>query len=104
MNPASRLIDAVKAAVRTGIDTRDVVAVVGKLFARTKPRGLPDDFVAFDHEPGAIGVDDHPFAPEERDRTVGGVADGDEVDECMRFVCRQTRSAVVVVEFVEPGR
>eukprot|EP01035_Chromulina_nebulosa_P039985 gene39986-54063_t len=49
-------------------------------------RGLADDLVALDHEPGAVRVEHDPFATEERDRALRGIADGDEVDERVRFV------------------
>ena len=47
---------------RAASQSGHMVAVVGKLLAGGEARGLADDLVALDHEAGAVGVLDDPFA------------------------------------------
>ena len=61
MNLAAELVDAVKTPAGPGVATRDMVAVVGKLFARREAWSFTDDLVAFNDETGAIAVLNHPF-------------------------------------------
>jgi phosphoribosylaminoimidazolecarboxamide formyltransferase/IMP cyclohydrolase len=103
MNAPAEVVDTVKTSVGLRVDSGDVVAVVGKFLARGKPGSFADDLVALDHETGAIGMHDDPFATQEGDRALGDVANGDEVDERVWFVGRQARSTVMVMEFIEPG-
>lgn len=88
MDFIAELIDTVKAALRTGIDAGRVVAVIRKLFAWGKARAFADDFVAFDDEGIAVVVVDDPFPTEKCDDAIGGIADGDKIDECVRFIER----------------
>jgi hypothetical protein len=67
-------------AVRSG----DVVAVVGKRFARGKGRELADDAFAFDDDTLVLRIGDDPFAPLESDGFLRFVVDGDEVNEGIR--------------------
>ena len=103
MDFVAEFVDAVEAAVRTRVEAGDVITVVGKLFARREPRRFADDLVALDHEPRAIGMDDDPFSAKERDAAIGCVVDRDEIHERMRFVRGQTRSAMMIAEFIEAG-
>ena len=65
---------------------------------------LAHDLVALDDEPAAVVVQDHPFAPEERDRTIRMVPNRDEVDERVRFSFRQTGAALVMNQSIKMGR
>jgi len=94
-------VDPMVTAVGSRIDGCHVVAIVGKLLAGGEAGGFADDFVGFDHELFAVAMLDDPFAAEQRDNTIGGVANRDEIDEGMRFVRRQSHAAMVVHEFVE---
>ena len=62
MDMASQIIDAVETPARTRRAGGDMRAVVGKLLARSEPRGLADDFIAFNHELAAVGVGDDPLS------------------------------------------
>ena len=95
------LVEAVKAAVRPGVARADVVAVVGKVLTRRQGGGFANDFVAFDDEPRAIGVFDDPFAAQQGHGEVGFVADGQKIDESVRFVRWQLQAVVPVDEVVE---
>ena len=101
MHFIAQLIDPMKTAVRGGIGARDVVAVVGKLFSRSQLWRFAHDAVAFDHQARAVGVLDDPFPTQQGDGAVGAVPDGNEINEGMRLVRRETRAAVMVAEFVE---
>ena len=104
VNLPAQLVDAMVAAVRARVAAADVIAVVGKLFAGRESRGFADDPVALDHEPAAIGVQDDPFAAEQGDGVRGGVVDRDKVDEGVGFVRGKAGAAMVIAEFIEPGR
>lgn len=97
----SEFIDPVKTAKRPCVHPRDVVAVIGKLLARAETRRFTDDFVALNYELTSVPVLQHPFASQQRDHAIRPIADGDEIDERMRFVLRQTFAAVMVHELVE---
>ena len=97
------LVDAVKTSVCHSITTRDVVAVVGELFARCETRSFADDFIALDYELTAVGMRHHPFSSQQRDRAIGTIFDRNEVNERVRFVRRKGWPAVVVGELVEAG-
>lgn len=99
----TELVDSVEAAGGARVDAGDVVTVIGKVFAGRKARGFADDAVALDDQMRAIGVVDHPFAAEQRDRAVGAVFDGDEIDERVGLVLGQTHAAVMINEFIETG-
>ena len=101
MNPVSVFVDPVETPVRAGVAAGHVVAVVGKLLAWREARRFTDNLVAFDDQPGAVGMHHHPFAAEESHRLVGGIPNGDEVDERMRLIRRQAGAPVVVAEFVQ---
>jgi hypothetical protein len=103
MDLPAGFIDPVEAATRSGIAAGYMVAIVGKMFTGGETGGLADDLIALNHEAGAVGVFDDPFAAEQRDRVFGGVLDRNKVDESVRLVRGQTHSAVMVSEFVEPG-
>lgn len=103
VNLAAFVIHSVKTSVRDRIAARDMVAVVGKLFARRESRCFADNLVAFDDELAAIGVNDHPFAPEQSDGAIGAVFDRDEINERVWLVGRQRRPAVVIGKFIESG-
>lgn len=103
MHVPAQVIDAMKTPARTRGAGGDMVAVVGKLFARGQSRSFADDFIALDHELTAVGVSDHPFASEQRDGVIGAVVNRDEIHERMRLVRRQAFSPVVIHEFVEVG-
>ena len=102
MNPVSKFIHAMEAAVDAGIDAGDMVAVVGELFPRRELRGLAHNSFTFDHELGAVGML-HPLASQQSDGAIGGIVDGDEVDKGMGFIRRKTGTAMVVAELVEAG-
>jgi len=104
MNPVSLIVLAMKAAVSFGIAASDMIAVVGKSLARLEAGRLADNLVAFDHNPGAIRMLDHPFPTEHGNGVVGAIADGDKIYECVRLVGRQAGATVVVTQFVEGRR
>jgi hypothetical protein len=93
-----------EAALGAGIAAGNVIAIVGKLFARSEAGCFPDDPVALDHEAGPIRMENDPFAAEQGDGVVAGIVDGDEIDKGVGFVRGQAHSAMVIAEFVEPGR
>ena len=95
------VIHPVKTAAHLGIAMRDMVAVVGELFAGGEARGFTDDFVAFDDEAAAVAVDHDPFAAQEPDGALGFVPDRDEINEGMRFIRWQAGAAVVINQLVE---
>ena len=97
------VIHAVETAAHLGIAIRDMVAIVGKLFAGREARRFADDFVAFDDQAAAVAVDHDPFSAEEPDGAVGFVLDRDEINEGVRLVRRQAGAAVVVNQLVELG-
>ena len=103
MDFPAEIVDAMETAVSARVVAGHVIAVIGKLLARREARGFADDLVALDHEAAAVGMEDHPFAPEERDGVVRRVVDRDEIDERVGLVRRQARAAVVIAEFVEAG-
>ena len=103
MDFASEMVDAVKTAVGPGVTAGDVVAVIGKLFSWREPRCLSHDFVALDHEPGAVRVLHDPFSSQESDAVFGAVVNGDVIDEGVRLVRWQAGTAMMVGEFVESG-
>ena len=96
-------IDAVKTSVRDGFTTRDVVAVIGKLFARSESRSFANDLISFDHELAAVGMRHDPFASEERYGLIRSVLDGNEIDERVRLVGRKRRPTMMVHEFIKSG-
>ena len=89
MNLLAVFVDAVKTAARDRVATGDVIAVIGELFSRRDAGSFANNFIAFDHKLAAIGVGDHPFASEQRDRAVRTVFDRDEIDERMWLVGRE---------------
>ena len=103
MDFVPQLVHAVEAAVRIGINPRDVIAVVGKLFAGSEAGRLADNLVALNHQLRAIGVQHHPFPAEERNRPVGAIANRDKVYERMGLVHRQADAAMMVAQLVEAG-
>lgn len=62
VNLRAEFIHTVKTPVGLGIGADDMIAVVGKLFARGKAGRFTDDLVSLGHEPGAVGVSDDPFS------------------------------------------
>lgn len=101
MNLPAEIVHPVEATLGFGIAAGDMVTVVGKLFPGRETRGFAHDFVAFDHEPFAIGMQDDPFAAEQDYGVLRAVGDGDMVDKRVRLVRRQARSAMVIAEFIE---
>ena len=104
MNAISLVVDAVKAPVRRRIESGNMIAIVRELLSRGEMRRLADNLVAFDHEPRAVAVHHHPFAPEEGDRSIRGVVNGDEINKRVRLVGRQASAAVMVAQLVEASR
>lgn len=104
MDAAPVVRNAVKTAVNHGIAAGDVITVVGKLLTRGQTGSLTHDFVALDHQTGAVVVEHDPFSAQQGDRVIRGVVDRNEVDKGMRFVRRQRGATVVVTQFVEGGR
>lgn len=100
---ATLVIHTVKTPVRDGVTSRDVITVVGKLFAGREARRFSDDFVTFDHELVAVGVDHDPFSAQQGDRAIGAIFNGDEIDKRVRLVGRERWSAVMIGKFVESG-
>lgn len=103
MNFFTRIIDPMEAPLRRGIQSGHMIAVIGKLLTGRQARGLAHNLVAFNDEPGAVRVFDHPFAAEKCDRAVGTVTDRNEVDKCVRLVRWQTRTAVVITQLIKGG-
>ena len=103
MDLVTQFIDPVEAAMRAGVEAGYMVTVVGKLLARGEAGCLADDLISFDDQPRAVGVFDNPLSSEERDRPVGAISDGDEINERVRLVDRQTHAAVMIGELIEPG-
>lgn len=101
MHFISQFVDPVKTAVGGRIGASHMIAVVGKLFSRSQLWRFAHDPIAFDHQPGAVGVLDDPFPTQQGDGAVGAIADGNEINEGMRLVRRKTGAAMVVAEFVE---
>lgn len=103
MHTFPQFVYPVEATMGHRVDTGDMVAVVGKFLARLQLGRLAHDLVALHHEPGAVCMDHHPFPPEERHGPIRPIADSHEVDEGVRLVLRQARSAMVIAEFIEFG-
>jgi hypothetical protein len=103
VNFLSMLIDAMKASMRHGITTGYVIAIVRKLLARTEPGRLADNLIAFDHKLAAVSVRNDPLATKESHGAVRSILDRDEVDERVRFICRQRRPSVMVGKFIKAG-
>ena len=104
MNSVTLLVHAVKTAMRRSVSAGDMVAVIRKLLARRQPRCFADNFVTFNHQPCAVGVQDDPLSPEQRHATVGGIMNGDEINERVRLVGRQAGTAVMITQLVERSR
>ena len=71
MNPVTLLVDAMEAAVRRGVTARNMIAVIGKLFAWRQSRGLTDNLVALDDQSGAIGMEHDPLSTEQGHAAIG---------------------------------
>ncbi len=99
-----QLVDAMEAALGAGIAAGNVITVIGKLFARSEAGRLSDDPVALDYEAGAIRMENDPFATEQGDGVLAGIVDRDEIDKGVGFVRGQAHSAMMIAEFIEPGR
>ena len=83
------LINPMEASVGHGVATGDVIAVIGKLFARRKTGSFANNLITFDHELAAICVRDHPLASEQGDRAFRTVFDSDEINERVWLVRRE---------------
>lgn len=70
-----------KRSLGDAVRSSDVVAVVGKRFARGKGRELADNAFALDDDTLVLGIGDDPFTPLEGDGYVRFVVDSDEVNE-----------------------
>ena len=103
MHHPTEIIDAVKTALRAGRFGGDVVAVVGKLFARGQAWGFTDNFVALNDQLAAVGVGDDPFATQQGNGVLGAVMNGNKINKGVRLVGRQALASVVVNELVEAG-
>ena len=103
VNLVLELVESMKGTGSFRGEVGDVVAVVGKGFSRGNGRSLSDDLVPLHDRGGAIGVGEDPFASEKRDRTVGEVADADEVNEGMEVDALEARFLLVVNQFVQSG-
>lgn len=103
MNSGSGFIHPVKTTASLGVAVGDMVAVIGKLLSGGEARGFSDNAVAFDDDPVAIGMGDYPFATQQRDRAVGAVTDGHEINKRVRLVRGQALTAMVIHHFVEAG-
>ena len=101
MDAVAELVYAVEAAPGGGAAGADVEAVVGEAFAGEQLGLFADDLVALDDEFLVVFVLDDPLAPEELHGAVGGVFDGEKVDEDVRGFRRDVGAAVLVAEFVE---
>ena len=97
-------IDSVKATDGPGINARNVVTIVGKVFSWRDSRRFTNDFFPFNHELATVGVLDHPFATKEGHDPVGTVLNGDKINERVRLIRWQTFSPVMIDEFVELSR
>jgi hypothetical protein len=97
------LVDAMKAPMRDGITTGYVIAIVRKLLAGTESGRLANNFISLDHKLAPVSVRNDPLASEQSHRAVRAILDGDEVDERVRFVCRQRWPSMMVGEFVKTG-
>ena len=86
MDFLSVFVDAVKASVCDRVASCDVITVVRKFLAGRESRSFADDLVSFDDELAAVGMGDHPFASEKRDRAVGAIFNRDEVNERVRLI------------------
>lgn len=64
VNLAAPIVHSMETPVCDRIAASDMITVVGKLFTRRQSRCFAHDLVAFDDELTAIGVNDHPLAPE----------------------------------------
>jgi hypothetical protein len=101
MNPVTVIVDPMKASMCGGIAASHVITVIGKLLARPKARRLAHDLVAFDDQTGAIRVHHDPLSTQQRHRSLGGIMNGDEVNERVRLVGGQTCPSVMVTELVQ---
>jgi len=93
-----------EAALSPRVDSRHVVAIVGKMFSWRDSRCLANDFFSFNHQLTAVRVLDYPFASEEGHNPVGTILNGDKINERVRFIRRQTFTPVMIDEFVELSR
>jgi hypothetical protein len=98
------IVDSVKTTVGNRIHPSDMVAVIREGFSRGQARGLSDDPVALDHEPGAIAVLDHPLATKECDSAIRAVLDQNVVNESVGLVRRQAKASVVVAQSLQASR
>lgn len=101
MDTVPMFVHPVKAAVSAGIAARHMVTVIRELLAGDEARCLTDDFVPLNHQARPVAVQHNPFSAQQCHRPIGRVVNGDEIDERVRFVRRQTRPAVVVAQLVQ---
>lgn len=97
-------VDPEETTVGDGILPGDVVTIVGKALAGGQPGRLTDDALAFDDEVGAVGMHDHPFAAEQGDHAIGGVRNGDVINERVGFARRKVGAAKMMAKLIEVGR
>ncbi len=87
--------------MRAGIAGSHMITVVRKMGTRGQSGGFANDFVAFHNQLRAVGVFDDPLSAQQRDRSVGIVANRQVVDEGVRSVGRQLFATVPVDEFIQ---
>ena len=101
MHPVPKLVLPVEAAPSPRITTGYMVAVVREALPGGQTGRFAHDFIPLDDQPGAVHLLYDPLSSKERDRPLRGVLDRDVVDERMRLVQGQARSAVMVAELVQ---
>ena len=89
MNLLPVLINPMEASVGHGVATGDVIAVIGKLFARRKTGSFANNLITLDHKLAAIRVRDHPLACVQGVRAFRTVLDGDVINERVWLVGRE---------------
>jgi hypothetical protein len=94
-------IDAMKASMCRGVGASHMIAVVRELFTRREPWRFANDFVTFDDEPRAVGMEDDPLPSQQRHTAVRRIVNRDEIDERVRLVRRKAGPAVVIAQLVE---
>jgi len=104
MNEIPLLIHPVKTPRDARVAPRHMIAVVRKLLAGAEPGALAHNLVAFNDHAGAVDLQQDPFAAEQGDHSVRSVVNRDKVNKRMRLIRRKSHSAMMVVEFIEPGR
>jgi len=104
MNFLAKFIHSMEATERTGVDSRHMVAIVGKVFSWRDSWRFAHDFFSLDHELAPIGVLDYPVTSEQGNDAIGSILNGDKINECVRLIRRQAFTPVMVHEFVELSR